>query len=461
MENKITKIFVDVGSLRLKGLIGELASRLDTKTNKDRQTLKILKYAEVYSEGVEEGKIVDIESFSSSLRELVAKLNENMEEKISTVILGISGNNFGSKTTNIEINLVKENQEETKIEEVHMNELVQRAKERLLVNTQDIIESVIYNIKLDNDRVVKDPIGSEVSNLKARIHLIYGEKEYIQKIKEAVELADLKLEKIILGSIGAARALLDDTDLDRGTALVDIGDETTDINIYKQEKLIFTKTLPMGGRNFMKDLTWIDDIKEATNKNALAYEILNKYRRNHTVGEYIYYGNSQKVRYDFVQKIISARTKDLANNIKGVIEKSGFSKQILKGIILTGGLTQDPAVNIDELIDEIQLETKDFTRVVIPKNYFSGIKEIKSSMTVVLGMMYIVMQEESKKLKENTYEDPEIQNKDYVFSGEQKEENIEKEEDVVVTEENNEEEKETKEKVGVFGAIKEWWSNFI
>ena len=442
MKDKIIEVFIDIGSLKLKAIVGELS----TKENK----LKILKYLETYSNGINKGKIEDTELLTIALRELLDKLNDGLEKPIDKVNVGISSIELNSQSENIEINLEKE----TKIEERHLEELIQRAKERILRETEIILDSQIYNIKLEDDSVIKNPIGRISSVLRGRVHLIFGTQEFVEKLKHCVAEAGVELGRIILNMEATAKSILTEEDIDRGTALIDIGDGTTDIGIYRQDKLIFNYSLPIGGRNFLNDLTYIEDIKNSENELVYAYEILTKYRRNNNIAGNIFYGQNKKIKYDIVKQIIDDRMNDIVLNIKNVIEKSGFENIISKGIILTGGVLDDPIINVDELIESIQSKIKIFTKIVIPQNYFSGLKEINSGMTSVLGLMYIIMEEEVRKEENIYYEEIEVEeesDKNFEFQSD-----IEKFSDEAI-----EEDVEINEKAGIFGTFKKWMSHII
>ena len=123
--------------------------------------------------------------------------------------------------------------------------------------------------------------------------------------------------------------------------------------------------------------------------------------------------------------------------------------------MLTGGVIGDKLISVDELLDKINKKTGYVARRVLPPNIFSGLGNVDSSMATVIGLFYEVMEDEDRKIKTGSYTHQDIEVKN-----ERKNQPQEDDLSKIIGEESVEEEKKEK-KSGVFGAVKNWFSNFI
>ncbi|MGB0405277.1 MAG: cell division protein FtsA, partial [Fusobacterium sp.] len=132
------------------------------------------------------------------------------------------------------------------------------------------------------------------------------------------------------------------------------------------------------------------------------------------------------------------RTDDFVKFIRNTIQDSGFTGYLGKGICLTGGVTR-----IDEMYDWIKGNLGYPVRRLYPIS-ISGIEDSKPEMSVCIGILIEVMEQEYNKIEE--------------LKKNKQEEELKEE----ITEEKLEiEEKNKKIKKEKFKRIKTWFSNFI
>ena len=437
----IVKTVVDIGSGKIKAIIGELAS--------NGESLKVLKYADGPSKGMIKGEVVDSEALSKSIQDVLNKLRAATNEPIKSISIGITGENIKSRTVNIEYPL----DQEKNIEEEDIQKLIKKAEEKVFSGGEQVLKTEIYNIRVDNSGIVKNPIGVLGEKLQGDVHLVYTNEETISKLVSTVNLIDVDVEKIILNPYAAAKSTLDEEDMRMGVALVDIGEGTTDIILYKNEKLIYVESIPLGGRHFKTDIMYLYKIDEDT-----AQEILDKYRTGKIEEDNtILYNNGEKAMSVVeLEKIISARLREIIEFTHSTIQKSGFTGYLGKGLVLTGGVIGDNLINVDELLDMINQKTGYVARRVLPPNDFSGLGTIDPGMATVIGLFYEVMEEEDKKQKTGSYTHQEIEVKNERRKIQPQEDDISN-----ILEEESNQEIEQEEKKGFMSKAKEWFSHFI
>lgn len=439
-RDKIVKTVIDIGNGKIKAITGELSS--------NGEVLRVLKYAEGPSHGIVKNEIRDGELLSRSINSVVEKLRMATDQEIEAVTIGISGDSIKSRTINIEYNF-----SETEVTEEQMKALLVEAEKKVLSPEEQIIKTEIYNIKVDNSGIIKNPMGILGSKLQGDVHLIYTDKKRVAKLVEIINRIGIDVENIVLNAYASAKSTLGEEDKRMGVALADIGEGSTDIILYKNDKLIYTKTIPLGGMHFKTDLVYI--LKLTDDEDAI--EILNKYRdRDISPDGYIYYGDGKHIAALELEDFINARVEEIIDYIDTTIEKSGFNGYLGKGLVLTGGVISDKIINTEKLLEKINKKTGYVARRVLPSE-FSGLEEVTTNMATVIGLFYEVMEEEDRKMRTGSYTHQEIQVKNEKIVPPI---NVEEDLTKILEEEIVEEEKVEKTN-GVVKAIKNWFSNFI
>lgn len=439
-RDKIVKTVIDIGNGKIKAITGELSS--------NGEVLRVLKYVEGPSYGMIKNEIRDGEALSKSINNVVEKLRMATDQEIEAVTIGISGDSIKSRTINIEYNF-----SETEVTEEQMKALLVEAEKKVLFPEEQIIKTEIYNIKVDNSGIIKNPMGILGSKLQGDVHLIYTDKKRVAKLVEIINRIGIDVENIVLNAYASAKSTLGEEDKRMGVALADIGEGSTDIILYKNDKLIYTKTIPLGGMHFKSDLVYI--LKLTDDEDAI--EILNKYRdRDISPDGYIYYGDGKHISALELEDFINARVEEIIDYIDTTIEKSGFNGYLGKGLVLTGGVISDKIINTEKLLEKINKKTGYVARRVLPSE-FSGLEEVTTNMATVIGLFYEVMEEEDRKMRTGSYTHQEIQVKNEKIVPPI---NVEEDLTKILEEETVEEEKVEKTN-GVVKAIKNWFSNFI
>lgn len=430
-KDSIIKTAVDIGNMKIKAVIGELSS--------DGSQLKVIGYTEVPSRGMRKSVVENPEDLSHCLAYALGQLRDQTGYPIDKISIGISGEAIKSRTTNIKYQF-----DEKEITEKEVEVLFRMAAHELLTGKERVLKKEIYNIRVNNSGIIKNPVGIVGKEIQGDVHLIYIDEAEAEKLIEVVNRIGVEVEHVLLNAFASAKAVLDDEDRRMGVALIDIGEGSTDIILFKNDKLIYTKSLPLGGMHYVNDISYLFQISKQE-----AFEILSKLKDKDIHEGHIFCGDTKKVSVSDIKNIIDARTGDIINFIAQTIEESGFNGYLGKGLVLTGG-----AVIIDGLLEKINKKTGYVVRKVLP-NAFRGLEDVDSSLATVIGIFTEVMEDEYNRIQAGVnLAQADVQESIKEKSGEEEDDDIEK-----ILEET--EDKSSKKKSGVFGSIKNWFSNFI
>ncbi|MGL4642179.1 MAG: cell division protein FtsA [Cetobacterium sp.] len=435
MQDNITKLALDIGNGKIKFILGELST--------EGLKLRVLDYLEVPSEGIKRSVVEDPELLVTSIAKGLKELKERNGRDFEAVSLGISSDRILSKTDHGCIEF-----EEKEITAQDMNNLVELVKENILKDDEIVIEQEAYNVRVNSSGILKNPIGQVGKSIQGDVHLITIKKEALDPLVEVVNKAGLEIEDIFLNASASAKSTLEQEDRQMGVALIDIGEGVTDIAIYKNDKIIYTKSLSIGGMHFVNDLSYLLKIPKKEAK-----EILERLRGKQSFDGLIRTYNGE-YKLDEIKEIIDARTGDLINFISKTIEESGFNGYLGKGLAFTGG-----AVSIDEIFSKVGSKMECAVRKVNPFP-LRGLENVNPSMSTVIGILLTKLETEFKKRNEIIGETLE---KEVVTEEKQEETFVELPINETVFRQEDFEEEYEEEVVtdGALNKIKKWISNFI
>lgn len=377
-DDVIRKVALDIGNNRIKLLVGEMSS--------DFEKIAVTDYVKTKSSGITKSSIENPEALAEALRGAIS-MAEKVDSPITKLSLALGGAGIFSATVN-----VKSSFPEKEIEKSDMDNLLRQAKRQIFGGKEGqyrILYKEIYNKRLDNPGIVRQPIGMIGKGLQADIHLIYVEESYVQKFIQLINKVGIDVDRIYLNSYASAKGTLDEETKKMGVAHVDIGYGSTSIIILKYGKVLYAKTKPIGEMHYISDLSIILKIPK-----EVAMEILTKLKNKQIEADNTITYGTKKISLREIKNIILARTDDIIDFISSTIHESGFNGHLAKGIVLTGG-----TVEIEGVAEQIASRSGYLTRKMLPIP-LKGLKDAFYSDAVAIGVFLEDMEREYKSYVE-------------------------------------------------------------
>jgi len=177
--------------------------------------------------------------------------------------------------------------------------------------------------------------------VEARYRLILGKTNADRIKRDVVEKCGMKIVRTVLSPIGSAIATLNETELENGVAMIDIGAGTTDVVIVKDRIVRAVGVIPFAGNTITSDIryhtcltTEVAEIIKMKYGNCIDEGFTeNKKLVIQGVGG----GETKDVSLDFLQQIVEARASEILEAAYYLIEKSGYINKIPTGLVITGG----------------------------------------------------------------------------------------------------------------------------
>ena len=346
MENKNYIVALDLGCSSVKLALGSVSE--------DWLTVEDVVSEELASDGMSRGAITNRQTVSEAIRRAVLKLEKNNGIRISDIHTCVADKNVKCTTHDYYVFVSNKDGEITKedVNKLHdgMNNVTAEEGVRIL-------ERIPQCYRVHNgsqvDTVIS-PIGRFGKKLASTFTFVFGSEAMITRYEQTLTgLSPVLIPNTIsAGPMLAIEATASSEDRELGCVVVDLGHDTTNLCICKDNIIRYVRTIPLGSHDINNDIrefgipvNRIESIKR-THGNALASSI--------TEDTAIKASSTAKraalITSKNLASIIEHRLKDITKYIKEEIADSGYADQLQAGVILTGGGAN--LKNIDAMMEQ-------------------------------------------------------------------------------------------------------------
>lgn len=317
---------IEIASSKIKGAIGYS----DASGN-----LSVLAVEEMpASNNVRYGRVQNIREVSSAVNDIIARLEASPavgKRRIRALALSIGGRSLAGKRAQASAKFP----DECEITGKHIQRLIFEAKQNF--EAEKYIIEAIPRSYLVNNTATAQPVGTYGDSLRAEFLMISCARETIQNLERIKFAGSTSPEvKYIINAKATGDFVLSADDKELGTALVDVGAETTSVAIYKNGTLASFRTIPMGSRLINLDL-----VAGLGTTEEGAERMKREYAENPD-------GSAENVR-----NYVHSRCGEIAANVFNQIENSGLGAQAVTKIVITGG-----GARIKDLAEQVSALSK-------------------------------------------------------------------------------------------------------
>ena len=287
-------------------------------------------------DGMINGNVVNMDATTRAINESVTEADKICDVHIKSVILGLSGEHISSINSHGVVTV-----RGREVAQTDMDRVVEQAKNISLPADRRIVGVEVGEYVVDDQSGIKNPRGMAGKRLEVKTHVITASIAMIQNLVKSVTDAGLQVDDIVVGALASSEAVLQEDEKQLGVAVVDIGDGTADIVVYKQGRLAYTAVVPMGGRYITRDISIALRMPPAEAERV-------KCRFGCAVSasvspeeeiEVSCIGDEEKkiIKAQLVAQVISPRVEEIMAGVRKKINEDIKDSFISSGIVLTGG----------------------------------------------------------------------------------------------------------------------------
>lgn len=367
MENEIA-VGLDIGTTKVCAIVAAPDENYPGK-------LKILGIGRNPSEGLTRGVVTNIEKTVRSIQLAVKDAEQQSGVKINSVTVGIAGDHIQSFQSR---GVVSISRPENEITQEDVDRLIEDTKKVALPLDRKIIHVIPQQFIVDGQDGIYDPVGMSGVRMEAVVHIITGLVTAAQNIYKCIQRAGLHVNDMVLEPLASSYAVLDDEEKEVGVALLDIGGGTTDLAVFEERTIRHTAVIGIAGKKVTDDIRkGFGILTEQAEKIKMEYGFT--YEPAIVDNQEIQLpgiGGRPPINIDkhLLCKVIQPRMEEILEFAAMEIKRSGYSKHLSAGVVLTGG---------GSLIKGVAELAKDVlgmpVKIGIPSGFSSGlVREIEN-----------------------------------------------------------------------------------
>lgn len=325
-ESSQYAVGLDIGTTKVRAVVAHIDSSTGVPT--------IVGIGQAANTGMRKGVVVNLQGPGKAIDEALGEAERMSGYQVHGATIGVNGAHI--LTTHAD-GMVAVGASDHEITPEDLDRIKEVATLGKVPANRDILDVVPHAYKLDGQDNIKDPIGMTGTRLEIDAHVISALTPYLVNVEKSAESAQVEPHGIIPTSVAAARAVLNEQQLENGVAVIDLGGTTTSIAVYEEGDLQYVGVVPIGGNNITNDLaiglkTDPEIAEQVKIKHACAL--------SHSESEGIsvkHGGEIYSFKTDEINEIVEARLEEIFEGVQAHLKKAGRAGKLPSGVVLTGG----------------------------------------------------------------------------------------------------------------------------
>lgn len=319
---------IDIGTSKVCTSVGRI--------NKDNQ-VEILGQGFVPCTGVRKGIIVDIESTANAIRDSVEAAEKSSNLKINSAFINILGTHVNVIGNRSSVSIPSENREITKKDVERVLHIVRDVP---VDEDRQLIDIVPRQFVIDGYDEIIDPVGMVGVKLEVDADIVVGKITSVQNIVKSAERANIRVDGLVAEAFATGEILLAPEEKEMGVILIDVGGGITDISVFKNRRLIFYDSIPVGGDHITNDLSIglrisVSEAEKLKRQFELALTSLIKNDQEVSVYD-VNEDRKKEVRVSEIVEIIEARVYEIFSLCHELLVKNNVTSSLEGGVVLAG-----------------------------------------------------------------------------------------------------------------------------
>jgi len=175
------------------------------------------------------------------------------------------------------------------------------------------------------------------TRLEINANVVSALAPHLNNLQKSAEMAKVAPHAITPAVLAAARAVLNEQQMENGVAVIDIGGATTSVAVFEEGDLQYIGVVSVGGNNITNDLAiGLKTDPEIAEEVKVAHAVATPREKNEKISI-----KHEKETHSFessdVDEIVEARLEEIFQAVQKELKKAGRAGQLPSGVVLTGG----------------------------------------------------------------------------------------------------------------------------
>ncbi len=304
---------------------------------------RVIGAATTRARGMEFGEIVVMEEAERAVRTAVQAAQKMAEVRLDHVIVTFSGGRPRSYGVHGEVEI-----EEGAVSEYDIGRVLSECNiPDFGEGAREAIHALPVNFLIDGKSGFSDPRGQMGTKLGVDLHLLTMGARTIHNIMHCIKRCDLELCDMAVSSYASALSSLVEDEQELGAACIDLGAGTSGVSIFMKRQMIFADAIRIGGLHVTRDICQALHVSEQVAERLKTFH-----------GGLIATGRDDR---DFIELpsaleelpedrrrisrseligVIRPRMEEILEDVRALLDASGFDYLPGQRIVLTGGGSQ-------------------------------------------------------------------------------------------------------------------------
>ncbi len=325
----MSEIFVglDIGTSKICTIVAEV---------KDNDVMRVIGIGIEPSLGIKKGGVVDMEEATRAISNSIDKAEQTSSLEINAAAVSFSSDNVefhdhpGSTGITRQI-----------VDQADIDRAWDDARAFSLNRNQKVIHVLNRGYTIDHQKGIQHPMNFRGHRLEVDASIITANETTLKNLEKCIEATGIHAQEFVLASFASAEEVLTDVERKEGVAVVDFGEGTTEIAIYKDGFPVYADVIPVGGANITSDIVHglkvsSSQAQEIKLRHGCAMRALISNEETFPV-KAIHDDVENNVNRRLLAHIIEARVVETFGIVNDLIKRAGFEDMLPAGIVLTGG----------------------------------------------------------------------------------------------------------------------------
>ena len=219
------------------------------------------------------------------------------------------------------------------------------------IKGKHLIHSYPINFRIDNKKVINDPLGEKCERFGLSSFNIFICSELFKSVNECFKNDKIYIKNFFDSGVASAVANLNDNEKKEGVACIDLGSKTSKVVVFINDKIVYTKVIPVGGEHVTADISKGLDISRESSEHAkILYGTLSpQFNEKITINSK--YFKNKLISRNLLFGIIKPRYEEIFEILRDNIFDDLYARVSIKSLVITGGASKIYGVtNISESI---------------------------------------------------------------------------------------------------------------
>lgn len=317
---------IDVGTTVIRCVVGHVDSATGTPT--------IVGVGQAPNSGMRKGTVVNLSGPAHAIDQALGEAERMSGYEVNDATISVNGSHILSTKADGMIAVGTADQE---IGDEDLHRLEEVATTGKVPANREVLDVVPFSYTLDGQGNIKDPVGMTGTRLEINANVVSAMTPYVKNLEKASEMATVTSNRVVPSVVAAATAVLTESQMENGVAVIDLGGATTGVAVYEEGDLQYVGIIPMGGVNITNDLAiGLKTDPEVAEKVKLQHAAAAAKRDNEGVS----IKNDKDIlsfNTEDIDEIVDARLEEVFELINKELKKAGRAGQLPSGVVLVGG----------------------------------------------------------------------------------------------------------------------------